>query len=915
MWHGRRWPTTLKDVGFYSEFVTLPYQRVYPQFLKAFYGAPKKRRFLGLLARAHLTRSFAFYVIFLVGLCLVHSGAHALTLDPESKNQEIVSGIRYFVEVSPINIDQIHNATDITWQEVEGRVNFGYNSDAHWFKVKVNNLNSDTIDRLLHIRYPLLDHIGVYHFADGEARISYGSGDALPFSHRPYEHRQFLFPLSFEQNSENTIYIRVKTSGALQVPLSLWDERAFFVEDSRDNILTAMYYGVLLIMAAFNLMLFFSMRDRPYLYYVYFVGSMFFMMSSLHGYSFQYIMPNYPTLFGLSILMSVPLTQIAICMFTIEFLRLPDSSPTWYRIFIGFISVNVLMVVGALVFPYGISTRLSVVLTLPIAICAMFVGVQFWKKGDRSARLFSIAWIAFLVGVASTVLNRLGVLPTSFFTEQGIPITTTIQTVIFSLALAARFNAEREGRLQAQQEYLEEIRKRREAETQLVYSASHHEITGLPNRLLFEKSIRPYIEKPDTGKESIGIFLLHVRRFDDVNKTLGHRNADVLLRRIGERINSVVCNHEGAIPLDKRDDGSVYVAHIEGVSFCFAIAKETRDATLASVDNLMKLMSAPVEFMGLSIELSFLVGSSFAKSTDSDPQTLLRQAFIAFDRTDVRASSIAVYEPQMNPYSPKRLTLMTELRSAIEYDGLELYFQPQIDLKRKRVAGFEALLRWNHHDFGFVPPDEFIPMAEKTGLMKPLTRWVMQQALQFSSRLKELNCDALISINISALNLREIGFCEQVIQELNEAKVEPNRLVLEVTETAAMVDPVGATNILNRLNAANVRLSIDDFGTGHSSLAYIRKLPVHEIKIDRSFVMSMHENKGDATIVRTIINMCHDLGYDVVAEGVENQEIVEQLQGMKCDIIQGFHISRPMNAKNTLEWLQDSTWSNGAASA
>lgn len=868
-----------------------------------FLGAP-----FACFKSAYFAQHVSLRVTLAIVLCLYSALGFAAVLDPEADVQEITSGVHYFVEINPANIDQVHQATDITWEEIEGKINFGYNSDAHWFKLEISNLHSEKINRLLHISYPLLDHIGVYHFSDGEPKVSYGSGDALPFSHRPYEHRQFLFPLVFEQNSENTIYIRVKTSGALQVPLDLWDERAFFVEDSRDNILTAMYYGVLLIMAAFNLMLFFSMRDKPYLYYVYFVLSMFFMMSSLHGYSFQYVFPDSPTLFSLSILLSVPLTQIAICMFTIEFLRLPESSPTWYRIFLGFISINVLMLVGAMVFPYGISTRLSVVLTLPISICAMFVGVQFWKKGDRSARLFSIAWIAFLVGVACTVLNRLGVLPTSFFTEQGIPITTTIQTVIFSLALAARFNAEREGRLQAQQEYLEEIRKRREAETQLVYSASHHEITGLPNRLLFEKSIRPYIESPDQGCEAVGIFLLHVRRFDDVNKTLGHRNADVLLRRIGERINSVVCNHEGAIPLDKRDEGSIYVAHIEGVSFCFCIAKATRDDVLSQVDNLMKLMSAPVEFMGLSIELSFLVGSSFAKSTDSDPQTLLRQAFIAFDRADARASAIAVYEPQMNPYSPKRLTLMTELRSAIEYDGLELYFQPQIDLKRKRVSGFEALLRWNHHDFGFVPPDEFIPMAEKTGLMKPLTRWVMQQALQFSRRLKELNCDALISINISALNLREIGFCEQVIQELSEANVEPNRLVLEVTETAAMVDPVGAANVLNRLNAANVRLSIDDFGTGHSALAYIRKLPVHEIKIDRSFVMSMHENKGDATIVRTIINMCHDLGYDVVAEGVENQEIVEQLQGMKCDIIQGYHIARPMSAKDTIEWLQESNW-------
>lgn len=859
------------------------------------------QQWLGAQTRAALLLCLALWLI-------LPQPAAALTIDADAPSQTLVDSISYFIEQVPLNIEHIHGSRDIDWQATQAPINFGYSSDVHWFRFSLINADVHSLERLLHVSYPLLDHIAVYLYSNDRMKRSFATGDALPFAHRPYEHRQFIFPLVLAPSSTHTVYVRVQTQGSLQLPLTIWQERAFHVVDAKTNIVTAMYYGVLLIMAAFNLLLYFSLRDKAYLYYVYFVLSMFILMSGLYGYAFQYLYPQFPDFHGLVILIAVPLTQIAICLFTMTFLKLAESSALWYRIFVGFISINGLLVVAALVFPYNISTLLSVVLTLPIAICAMFMGLQFWCNGDGSARLFSIAWIAFLLGAAGSVLNRLGVIPTSFFIEHGMPISTTAQTVIFALALASRVNTERDGRLRVQQEYLEEIRKRREAEMQLVYAASHHEITGLPNRVLFEKSMRPFIETPQNGREVVAIFLIHVRRFDDVNKTLGHRNADVLLRRIGERINEVVRGSHNAVPLDLRNEGAVFAAHIEGVSFCFALAKSDREQILHDVDELMRLMSAPIEFMGLSLELGFLVGCSFAETCDSEPQTLLRQAFIAFDRVDTKLSSIAVYEPQMNPYSPKRLTLMTELRSAIEHDGLELYFQPQIDLSAGSVCGFEALLRWKHHEFGFVPPDEFIPMAEKTGLMKPLTRWVVQQAMVFCKRLKEQGCFATVSINISALNLREMGFCEQVVHELREADIEPARLVLEVTETAAMVDPISAAAVLNNLHAAEVRLSIDDFGTGHSSLAYIRQLPVHEIKIDRSFVSEMHINKDDATIVRTTINMCHDLGYEVVAEGVECEAVVALLKAMKCDVMQGYHISRPMNAKDSLEWLQQTEW-------
>ncbi len=861
---------------------------------------------LGGAQRLRLAR-FCFLVF--LGLCCfpVLAVANAIQVEEHQKSLALDKNLSFYIEERSLTVYEIHQRSPQDWVSFEGEINFGYTQDVFWFHIPLENVSRRTVERLLNVSYPLLDHISVYLFSGNKLTHSYATGDALPFDHRPINHRQFLFPLEFSGEVKHDLYIRVQTAGAVKVPLVLWEERAFYVEDHKASSIDLIYIGILLIMAAFNLMLFFMIRDNSFISYVLFVASMAVLMASLMGYTYQYLLSDYPRFHEMLILLIVPITHVSICLFTIHFLELSLHSPFWHRLFLSFVVVGMLCMMGAVLLPYNVSTRISVIFLLPVAVAAMVAGLKFWNTGNKSVRFYSVAWIAILIGVASAVLNQLGLIESTFIVEYGIQLSTTAQTLLFSLALAARFNSERDARMKAQQEYVEEIRKRRDVETQLVYAASHNEITGLPNRLLFEKSVRNHFDQHDGSEDSLIVVLLHVRRFDDVNKTLGHRNADVLLRRIGERINKVASHSDACLSLESKKEDDTYVAHIEGVSFCFCLVGEDKDLMLEEVEGLVKLMAAPVEFMGLALELSFLVGCSFDED-DIDPQTLLRQAFIAFDRADNRASPLAVYEPNMNPYSPKRLTLMTELRSALEHDGLELYFQPQIHLSSKKVCGFEALLRWTHHEFGFVPPDEFIPMAEKTGLMKPLTRWVIQRAAMFCKQLEDMGCDAVVSVNISALNLREASFCQQICDVLQEKNVRPERIVLEVTETAAMIDPDSALSVLQELNQANIKLSIDDFGTGHSSLSYIRKLPVQEIKIDRSFVGEMDKNKGDATIVKTTVNMCHDLGFEVVAEGVENQEILEMLDDMQCDVIQGYHIARPMNVDDMLSWLSKTEW-------
>src|SRR5690606_26571910 len=244
-----------------------------------------------------------------------------------------------------------------------------------------------------------------------------------------------------------------------------------------------------------------------------------------------------------------------------------------------------------------------------------------------------------------------------------------------------------------------------------------------------------------------------------------------------------------------------------------------------------------------------------------------------------------------------------ELRHAIENNSLQLHFQPQISLRDCSVAGAEVLIRWIHPEYGFIPPDEFIPLAERTGVIHPLTYWICRQAFAFKRNLEAQGIDIHLSINISARNLQDPHFVEQIARMADEAGISLKRIIMELTETAVMTDPEDALRVMTELNALGIRLSIDDFGTGYSSLSYLKQLPVDEIKIDRSFVMEMAKNSDDEVIVHTTLTMGHNLSMEVVAEGIEDATTLRKLKDMGCDLAQGYHIARPMPGADFFTWL------------
>jgi EAL domain-containing protein (putative c-di-GMP-specific phosphodiesterase class I) len=303
------------------------------------------------------------------------------------------------------------------------------------------------------------------------------------------------------------------------------------------------------------------------------------------------------------------------------------------------------------------------------------------------------------------------------------------------------------------------------------------------------------------------------------------------------------------------------------------------------------------------------IGIALFPKHGTDPMTLLRQADVAMYQAKQSKCGYAFFDSVRDHHKLQLLSLERDLRQAIENDSLELYFQPMVDIRATKVSCMETLVRWRYPDLDLISPEKFIHVAEQCGLIQPLTRWVLHHALEQCARWRREGFMFDVSVNLSAMNLHEPDLVDYVMNTLRQWEVEPSWLSLEVTESAVMSDPNHALEVLSRLDAMGVRISIDDFGTGYSSLAYLKRLPVDEIKIDRSFVIDMKLDSNDAVIVRATIDLAHNMSLRVVAEGVENPETLRLLTSLGCDVVQGFFVSQALPYDELIQWLSKSAWS------
>ena len=418
-------------------------------------------------------------------------------------------------------------------------------------------------------------------------------------------------------------------------------------------------------------------------------------------------------------------------------------------------------------------------------------------------------------------------------------------------------------------------------------------LTGLPNHAYLEDLLQRRITAaPD---RPLALLLLDIDRLNEINAALGFDQGDLIIRNVGMR-------------LADHCRGDEVVARMRGDEFAVLLPGGDGAHAIRATRELIGVLAPPFEVGDIHLDITATVGIALYPQHGADAVRLVRHADLAMHQGKEAGTHYAVYAPSPDEESPRRLALASELRQAIDNGELVLYHQPKVDLGSRRVCGAEALVRWRHPREGLIPPDSFIPLAEHTGLIKPMTDWVLEAALRQLSIWREAGLHLPIAVNLSVRNLRDPDLIDRIAGLLRAWSVDPQKLEVEITESAMMDDPKRALKALARLRDLGIRLFIDDFGTGHSSLAYLKRLPVDAVKIDKSFVNDMLVNSASEAIVHSTITLAHDIGLEVVAEGIEDPAVWDRLVALGCDMGQGYFISKPLESQDFERWL--AVWSH-----
>jgi diguanylate cyclase (GGDEF)-like protein len=439
---------------------------------------------------------------------------------------------------------------------------------------------------------------------------------------------------------------------------------------------------------------------------------------------------------------------------------------------------------------------------------------------------------------------------------------------------------------------LDDVTERAMAAEVLRRQALHDGLTGLPNRTSLNDRLRAALRVSKVASRPVGLLIMDLDQFKEVNDALGHDHGDRLLIEISRRLQRVLPDAD-------------LIARLGGDEFAVLLSDCSEERAVAAAEVVRQTFEQPFQLSGITLQTNASIGIALSPAHAIDAESLAQKADVAMYAAKRGGLGWSLYAPEHDQSSVRRLALLAELRTAINEDQLVLHYQPTLGLDNGRVEAVEALVRWQHPEHGLMAPVEFIELAELSGMIQALTRWVLKRALVQIREWSDRGLDLRVAVNLSVRNLYDRDLVPWLSEQLVERGVSASLLKLEITESQLMDDPMLAMEVLGKMKSLGVSTSIDDFGTGYSSLSYLKNLPIDELKIDRSFVGNMVRDDDDLTIVRSTIDLSHNLGLDVVAEGVEEATTLHLLAEMGCDRAQGFLISRPVPAAELERWLGD----------
>jgi diguanylate cyclase (GGDEF)-like protein len=439
------------------------------------------------------------------------------------------------------------------------------------------------------------------------------------------------------------------------------------------------------------------------------------------------------------------------------------------------------------------------------------------------------------------------------------------------------------------------------------HQSLHDGLTDLPNRILFKQRVQEAIADCKREGSSLAVMIMDLDHFKEINDTLGHHYGDVVLTAVGPRLAGVLRHND-------------MVARMGGDEFAVLLPGISEDEAGVAAERMLESVRQPFDVEGLTLEVAGSIGISICPDHGDDVETLMQRADVAMFLAKEARDDHEFYSFERDHYSPARLALAGEMRGAVEAEEFLFHYQPKADMRTGSIVAVEALARWQHPQRGLLSPVEFIPIAEQTGLIRPMTVRLLSHALHQARSWRVIGLEPRVAVNFSPRSILDRKLPGAIARAIAEAEAQPGWLKLEITESTIMADPKRVRAVLVELHEMGLKIALDDFGTGYSSLAHLRRLPLDELKIDRSFVMGMTLNASDAAIVHSTIDLAHNLGLEVVAEGVNSPEVWERLVALGCDTAQGFYLSKPLPADEFVKWLvahqaKPESWQGRAAAA
>ncbi|AWB66562.1 hypothetical protein C2869_09020 [Saccharobesus litoralis] len=517
------------------------------------------------------------------------------------------------------------------------------------------------------------------------------------------------------------------------------------------------------------------------------------------------------------------------------------------------------------------------------------------KQGKNSQRGYLSSWLLFSFAIGFMLM--ISILPVNWSVNFLLPAAITLHIFSMALSLAERHVGQlRSTVLHAQ--------NRRVKDASLQYAALHDKLTGLPSQLALEKHFQQLTQA--NKNHEIALVVIRINNFAQLNHTLGFSTGDMVLLQMARRLNRLLLERQEVICIEQNQaQEKLALAALNGVRFAFLLDVSKQSHLLENLSlQLRQQLPEPISMDGIIVENDISLGAAYYPNDGKDLTALLNSAQTALDYGSQTNQLLTEFSPEQEPITPEQKQLALELKQAINDDQLKLMVHPIVEINYRKVVAGEVLIRWRHPQRGLISPQDFIHVAEKTGVIYGLTRWVLSAAIQELAKWQQANIQCQISVNISNRDLLQHELIDFIAGQLNKANVAANKLILEIREGAITADPQQAHDAIIRLDKLGVHTVIDDFGTGLSALGLIRELPLKGLKVDRSFVKSLTEGDTAKTIVNTVVDVGRNLGLDVVAEGVEDEEVEDKLRRMGCNLSQGFLYSQPFDLAGFVSWTQ-----------